>query len=235
VTIALHYPCHNRRQYVEATFAALLEYTNWDIVDRLHITDDRSRDGTYEMLCELTRDVPVPVTVVTSNFGGPVAAMNHVLDRCVAEVIAKIDSDVLVCPRWLDVMSNVLEANPNIDALGMEPGFGEPVAPLEVSRRAKPAPFIGGVGLIRTRVFRKHRPKQDNRFFGWTQFQRSHVRAAWCSPDLPVFLLDHIHAEPWKYLAQTYIARGWSRSWSAYFDPPSEYFAWWTKKQMAIA
>jgi glycosyltransferase involved in cell wall biosynthesis len=233
--IEIMYPAHNRLAFVQATFPALLANTNWELVDRLHITDDRSRDGTYEYLADAIRAVPVPVVLSSSRFSGPVAAMNHVLDRCEAEVLGKCDSDLIVCPGWLDVMLATLDANPNIDALGMEPGFGAPVALVTLERHAKPAPFIGGVGLIRTRVFARRRPAQDKRFFGWTQFQRRHVRAAWITPDLPVFLLDHVPVEPWASLAQTYIAQGWSRKWAEYFEPSPAYYDWWVGRGAAVA
>lgn len=226
--IDLLFTTHNRLEYTKASLDTLIENTNWELVDRLFLRDDASKDGTHEYLVERTRQgLHVRTNLVSSQFGGPVAAMNDALHVSNANMIAKIDSDVIVCPRWLDLMLGTLNAHPEIDALGMEPSFGAPPAPLLLPRTVKPAVHIGGVFLARSHVFRLHRPKQDNRFFGWTAFQRRYVRAAWIDPDLPVFLLDHIDVSPWRELAQRYIELGWSRRWESYFTAPPAYYQWW--------
>jgi cellulose synthase/poly-beta-1,6-N-acetylglucosamine synthase-like glycosyltransferase len=228
MAIELHFPTHNRRAFVEASFAALLEHTDWSRVARLHITDDRSRDQTYEMLCDLTRDFPIPVTLTCSAFGGPVAAMNHVLDRCESGIIGKVDSDCIVCPQWLDRMLEVMDEHPGLDALGTEPGFARPVASTDLKRTYKPARWIGGIGLFRTRVFARRRPAPERRFFGLTNHWRRFAVTGWVDPDLPLFLLDHLPFEPWMSLARDYVRNGWAREWPEKYTPDFEpYWSWW--------
>ncbi len=235
MSVDLLYVTHNRLEYARASFEALRKNTNWELVDRLHIRDDNSTDGTAEFLLAAIGDFPVAVELHIDNYGGPVAAMNDALDVCDASVLAKIDNDLIVCPRWLEVMLSTLMHYPNVNVLGMEPGFGGAVQPVDRRRAARRASHVGGIGLFRTSIFRHRRPRLDNRFFGWTQFQRQHARSAWIAPALPCFLLDHIDLEPWKTLAAYYIDQGWSRAWNEYYVAGPEYYGWWLRDQVAVA
>ncbi len=225
---------HNRKAYVEAVLATLLANTNWDLVHHLHIIDDHSIDGTYEFLLDAVRDAPVETTVTTARFGGPVAAMNHMLDRTQMQVFGKIDSDTIVPPGWLDTMLDVMVENPGLDGLGMEPGFAEPVQPDYVTRGYQPAAHVGGQGLFRVSAFAKHRPAPKDRYFGFTQFQRKLMTTGWIDPDIATFNLDHVPEEPWASLAASYVEAGWSRSWSTYAPSMAVYYEWWTKQQAAV-
>ena len=228
MAVDLLYVTHNRREFTEASLDALIANTNWDLVRTTYLIDDRSTDGTFELLDQIRHAIPVETILIQDNLGGPVAAMNAYLDRANADMFAKIDSDVVVCPEWLDVMMRTLDAHPDVDALGMEPGFGGEVRPPSVARSAVPARWIGGVGLLRSRVFARRRPVLSERFFGLTQFWRQNARCAWISPDLPVFLLDHIDAEPWRSLTRSYVEKGWSREWPPYDHRTTEAYAgWW--------
>lgn len=231
------FTAHNRLAFTRASFEALVQNTNWQLVNRLIVTDDRSRDGTYEHLAAQIGCAPVPALLISERFGGPVAAMNCAFNRTQADAVAKIDNDVIVCPGWLEEMSLVLAANPTLDVLGMEPGFGEIYQGHPHGLRTwTHARWVGGVGLIRTRIFTRRRQlKMNDRWFGWTAFQRRYCRSAWITPDLPTFLLDHIPVEPWRTLAQKYIAKGWARHWDTYHEPGPAYYSWWLEQQAAAA
>lgn len=222
----LVYVAHNRLAFTEATFAALLDNTNWDRVGLLHICDDASTDGTREYLAEQIDIAPTNRMFTSHTFGGPVAAMNYALDHCKTDVFVKIDNDLLVCPDWLDALLDVLDAAAQLDALGFEPGFGQGLAPADASRSFVDARYVGGLGAFRTRVFAQHRPRPHERFFGLTEFWRRHARCGWLSPDLPCVLLDHLPFDPWRSLAAEYVERGWSRAWSAYPAEMRDYWAW---------
>lgn len=236
MNVDLLYVTHNRLEFTQASFKALLDHTDWDHIDRVWLIDDRSVDGTLEFVHDAARLIPRRTSFTSGRFGGPVAVMNHTLDRSSADVLAKIDNDVIVCPGWLNEMTAVLEEHPRFDALGMEPGFGDRYDGQPAQRRARPARWIGGVGLIRTRVFKgNRRPQPNERWFGWTQFQRRHVNAAWITPDLPVFLLDHLPVEPWRSLTDMYATNGWTRRWETYADEMTVYYDWWVKEQASLA
>jgi glycosyltransferase involved in cell wall biosynthesis len=221
---------HNRRHYTQASLAALIENTDWSLVNTLHVFDDKSSDGTYELLDRVLDSADIgeaQAVLLQRAFGGPVAAMNHMLDRTDAEIFAKVDNDLILPPGWLPTMLTVMDNNPALDALGTEPGFASPLQPDYVTRGYQPAPHIGGQGLFRTKAFAKRRPKPHDRYFGMTQFQRRYMKTGWVNPDIASFNLDHLPCEPWRSLAADYVREGWSRAWSVYTDAFAEYWDWW--------
>ncbi len=231
--IDLMFPCHNRRTFVDCSLATLVENTDWDRVGTLYITDDESTDGTYEHLQRVRDEIPCNTVLLRERFGGPVGAMNKVIDQTDADILGKIDSDLIVPPGWLDTMLDVLDEHPELDALGTEPGFAPPLQPPDVARGYKPGPHIGGQGLFRTRAFRRRRPQQHNTFFGLTEFQKRYMTAGWIAPDIASFNLDHLPCEPWLSLAADYVEKGWSRAWSPYDLSFRDYWIWWTAAQVA--
>lgn len=242
MSLSLLFTAHNRRAFVEASFETLLQNTNWDLVDRLIVLDDNSTDGTADWLAAEVSDfygrIGFAADYETRPFGGPVAAMNHALDLAPCDLLAKIDSDVIVCPGWLDAMLEVLGLNPQLDALGMEPGFGGydgTIPPVDEVHAVRWASHIGGVGVFRSRVFAEERPRGYDTFHGLTQHWQKHAACGWISPDLPVFLLDHLPVEPWRSLAREYVAAGWSRKWPAYPESWAPYWTWWTGDREAVA
>ncbi len=157
--------------------------------------------------------------------------MNKFLDVSDAEIFAKVDNDLILPPGWLETMLAVMEAHPELDALGTEPGFAPPLGQNGVARGYKPGPHIGGQGLFRTRAFRRRRPKQHDTFFGMTSFQKRYMNTGWINPDIASFNLDHLPSEPWRSLADRYVANGWSRAWAPYDASKRDYWEWWTKAQ----
>lgn len=222
------------------TWAALLANTDWSLVSRLHVLDDWSIDGTRQFLFDEVRAIHaeeaprVGAYFVSAEFGGPVAAMNYALQTlqsCDAPLLAKVDSDLVVCPGWLPALLDVLDRNPDLDAVGMEPGFvHEPP-----SNGYVPARWIGGQGLYRTSLFRRHRLRQNGRYFGLTQHLRSYARCGWIAPELRVFNLDHLPFDPWRALAADYVERGWSRAWDTYGPELEHCWSWWQPVHHPVA
>jgi hypothetical protein len=266
--IDLLYVSFNRLEYTRQSFTALLEHTDWSLVRRLFVADDASTDGTATWLNDATLDVPVPVVSTWGKFGGPVAAMNWYLDQpeptCAAcrgagrtpddthcfvcdgagverpvAAFGKVDNDFVVCPGWLDDLTDVLADYPSLDVLGTEPWFGNP-EPRGADREAMftdgsgdPVRHVGGKGLIRRSVFSQCRPVPHGRngYQGWTQYQEAHpeVVKAWITPDLQCFGLDQIREswDPrWRDLARQYEQDGWGRMWPAYGS--DAHYDWWT-------
>lgn len=255
--IDILYVAFNRLEYTRESFRALIDHTDWSLVERLFVNDDGSTDGTWEHLCEAMESVPVPVLRrFQGSSRGPVAAMNWYLDniseiacdaadhrkggcwRCgdtgtaKVETFAKIDNDMIVCPGWLGEMLAVMSANPGLDILGMEPMVG-PAAAAPASRGFEDARWIGGKGLIRARAFELCRPTPSGRngYQGFTQWQAAHpqVTKGWVRPELPVFGLDQLDFEPWRSLAVEYEEKGWARRWPAYEPGMFGYWDWWLK------
>lgn len=217
---------HNRLEFTRECLRCLEMNTNWDLIRRVLVVDDVSVDGTWEFLSDRMGSLPVDVWMTRGRKLGPVSGMIDALVHSDADVLAKIDNDVVVCPEWLERMLEVFQSG-RLDALGMEPGFAPPMASYRKRRTWKPARWIGGVGLIRTEKLRRYPMHPEQRWWGWTQFQRLHMRCGWIRPDLPVFLLDHLDFEPWCSFTDEYCKRGWSRRWPRYGPEMSGYYQWW--------
>lgn len=231
------YVSFNRLAYVKQTFQALLANTNWSLVNRLYICDDGSEDGTAEYLRDwLPRldDRGINRRFI-STFGGPVAAMNLYLNEAHdgpdSDRFAKIDSDFIVCPGWLEESLHQMTIHPGIDVFGLQPRLGPAQAPPCLTRTVEQARFIGGIGLIRHRTFElcRPRPSGEHGYQGWTQYQTAHdFRKAWITPDLPCFCLDLLPFEPWISQAREYVEKDWMRAWPAYDGMGDSYWDWWT-------
>lgn len=236
--VNLLYVSYNRLAFTEASFAALVANTDWDLVHTLHIQDDQSTDGTAEWLYEHSRDFPVEVIYESRKLGGPVAAMNRHLDllpwREECGAFVKVDNDFVVCPGWLGELVKVSTVNPGLDIFGLQPRLGPPVTPPCDDRTVERARWIGGIGLIRHRTFEVCRPVPQG-LYGWTEFQFRHpdIGKCWVVPDMPCFSLDLIDLEPWATLTEQYVGKKWARAWPKYESlGGSQYFDWWAKDQV---
>lgn len=218
------YLSHNRLEYTRESFGRLCANTNWELVDRLYVYDDRSTDGTFEWLASTLLDPP-PVwsILIPHSLGSPVAVMNDWLDRRGGEVerFAKVDNDVAMPPGWLDVLNSVMDDDPRLELLGTEGGRMGDNWPRWGWESCS---HIGGVGLMKTSAFRRRPRPEANGYYGFTSWQQHQnpVRG-WVTPDLRSVLLNLIPVEPWLSLSDEYIAKGWQRSWARYEnDRPSQ-------------
>lgn len=228
----------NRLEYVRHSFAALLSNTDWSLVSGLYVADDASDDGTAEYLRDILSLAPelegLMVHTHPGPFGGPVAAMNWILDwthdKGDTDRYVKIDSDFIVCPGWLEEVLRQMTLHPEFDVFGLQPRLGPAVAPPCPHRNVEEARFIGGIGAIRHRIFEACRPRPNGPGgrFGWTEYQTAHpFKKAWITPDLPAFCLDLLPFEPWVSLANEYIAEGVMRPWPKYDGMGDSYWDWW--------
>jgi hypothetical protein len=231
------YLCHGRLEFTKATLPALLQNTDWSRVSEFVVYNDAAPDHplTYDYLHETALDVYEGMTVRDTNIGSPVGVMNHFLARSKAKMFAKIDNDIVVPPGWLETMLSVLETDPELMLLGMEPGMSgvPPWMPGDdplVCHTYMPATHIGGVGLMRRKAFDQHpAPVPDGRF-GFTEWQHTFepVRG-WIQPDLRCFPLDMIPADPWPAVTAAYKkVPGLQRDWATYGEAMSCYWEWWT-------
>lgn len=219
------YLTHNRLEYTRASLSALGRNTNWDLVSRVQFFDDRSEDGTREFVKGYAAGDPV----IEGTWNSPVDAMAEFFRGSTAELVAKIDSDVMLPPGWLDDCEQVLAENPLVDLVGIE-ARGQSAAesaPTGVKRVAYWSPWVGGIFVGRRQAIldaMQRRPlfcdRASGKYFGWQAFQeQAGLHVAWLRPSLQVFLLDRMPIEPWGGLSDEYVRRGWQRPAPYFYGP----------------
>lgn len=217
-SVDLMYLACNRLEFTRESFSALLTNTDWEYVHELFVCDDGSVDGTREWLEHQLRRVPATTRFVRTRFGSPVAAMVHFIESARAPILAKTDNDAMLPPGWLRQSVEVLARHPALSLLGIEAMYPH-VDDLRLERSYTPAEFISGLGLYRREAFRRRRPRPYEKWFGleeWQMLEGPSLIRGWITPAIPVFLLDRLPFEPWRRYSETYIRRGWQRSWPKY-------------------
>lgn len=243
--IDLVYLAKGRPEFTDASLASLLQNTDWSKARLLVFTDGdlpnlflRQSVREFWGTCDMNR------------YGGPVAIMNEYVRNSHSELWAKIDNDVIVPPGWLDQCLDVMERNPKLDLLGIEPPqsrtrapWGAQMAAPELSIKTTkpgyaPCDAIGGIGLMRTEAFTRREPmKPHSTYGGFTDWQWKHpeVKTGWIVPPLKVFLLDRLPIEPWISLSRKYIAKGDQRPWTNYNPQDHALWDWWAVKEPKAA
>ena len=224
----LIYLTHNRREYTELTLSLLIENTNWSLIDRLIVYDDRSTDGTRELVGDRINLIPVEYEIRDHDWGSPVLVMNDYVRSAESDLFAKIDNDVALPPGWLDAFISVMEAKNPPELLGTEsPFMGPPPEGWDGTYTWHPWKHIGGVGLMQTEFFRRTGPMKAKRYHGFTQHQWIYgPRRGWINPDLPACLLDRCPVEPWLTYGRRYERQGWQRPWKKIPAEMDYYWRW---------
>jgi len=232
------YLAKGRRKFTEHTLGMLVENTNWDLVNKLVVYDDGSSKPDRTWLHRATTELKVKNEFRLTNFGSPVAVMNHFLDRRETDVFAKADNDIVLPPGWLEAMTSVMESHPTLDLLGMEAGMsGRPGDGWNGAYGLNhDCSHIGGVGLIRGGAIRRYSRPVPNGRFGWTENQHANdYERAWIKPDLRMCELDKLPFDPWKSLSDLYIDAGVQRPWGKYpGDMIDFYWSWWAPDGVAV-
>ena len=251
--IDIVYPVHSRLEYTSESMAALGMNTEWDMVNRFWLyLDESGADpktltfATAYATLELSKRVQV--RICRGEYRAPVAIMReYAYGLEAAEVLAKIDNDVIVSPGWLGQCIYAWRRawNGEADLLGIEPPDSRTPAPWARGRRilapelaarynglagAAACDAIGGVGLMRTAALRSHDLLPHSIYGGFTDWQQRHVelKKGWIVPPLKLFLLDRMPGEPWATLSAEYIRRGYQRPWTNYTSEEAERLAgWW--------
>jgi cellulose synthase/poly-beta-1,6-N-acetylglucosamine synthase-like glycosyltransferase len=216
------YLTRNRLEFTRMTFGAIVDNTDWRNVKRFVWYDDGSTDGTAEYAAENIDRIPVPSVLRKTALNHPLKVMNDYLRTMQpAELFVKIDNDVMLPPHWLGESLKVMDANPELDLLGLE-AFSDPVAG-KTRRTYSGARFIGGIGVMRRSAFRLGLPNPYDARYGFQEWQDAMgiVIKGWLQPALPVVLLDRVPFEPYLSLTRKYIANDWARPWAFY--TPEDY------------
>lgn len=222
----LFMPTYNRREIALLAIENLFENTDPRLVRELVVVDCSSDDGLEEDLRRLAKaPVPWPVRVVTIPDRHVVAAMQKARTLVRGEYVAKVDSDTMVPPLWLDKLLDVVRRHPRLWALGME--ARDAIEDLTAGAYGfNPAAFVGGIGLFRKAAW-KGVVQTNATWFGWNEHQASRPwLKGWLKPSIRTFLLDYLPFEPFVSLQEHYFQKGWHRSRGAYKEVQEILWNW---------
>jgi len=110
-------PARDAAATVGAALRSILRQTVRDL--SVVAVDDGSKDDTLALLARAA-DRDRRVVVVRGRGEGIAAALNRGLERCDAEVVARMDADDLAHPRRLERQLSALAANPQLWATGSQ-------------------------------------------------------------------------------------------------------------------
>lgn len=103
-------PAWNRARFIEEAMSSVLGQTFRDL--ELIVVDDGSTDDTAELVrsCRDSR-----VKLFQQDHAGISAALNRALEVASGQYVARLDSDDVWLPSFLDVQLEVLEKHPGVD------------------------------------------------------------------------------------------------------------------------
>ncbi|WP_294181025.1 glycosyltransferase family 2 protein [uncultured Schumannella sp.] len=114
-TVSIVIPAYNEESTIRACVVAAIEQTV--PADEILVIDNRSTDGTLELLHLLQREFPdAPLRVFSQDAEqGLVPTRNFGMDLALGEVIGRIDADSVLEPDWVEQV-RALFADPTVAA-----------------------------------------------------------------------------------------------------------------------
>lgn len=106
-------PAYNAAPFIAETLGSIFAQTRWP--QRVTVINDRSTDGTAEVVRRVSERAPAGMSVVVlDNAGpqGPSAARNTALRRSGEAFVTFQDADDLMLPRQLETLHAMLTASP---------------------------------------------------------------------------------------------------------------------------
>lgn len=220
---SLFMPTMNRLEFTRLAVEELFKWTDKASVDQFLVVDAGSDDGTAEWLRKILKSAPFPSSMVTVGVRHVVSSMQVAYKCLKSELIAKVDSDTVVCPEWLPTSLQVMGANPELWALGIHGrGFMGGAAPL----RFQPSQHVGGIGVFRRKAWTGLKAG-GKPYYGWTRHQHNVPwEKGWLSPGLPVFVLNLLRFDPYLAWSEEYIRKGWQRASRPYRNCEAALWDW---------
>jgi len=94
-----------------------------EAIDRIRpeiiVSDNDSRDNTYEYVNALARDFPTSIRILRVSRGGKSAAINDAVQAARGSVLAFVDDDVVVDEKWLLAIEDYFHSNGRLVGQGV--------------------------------------------------------------------------------------------------------------------
>ncbi len=114
-TVSIVIPAYNEERTIRACVVAAIEQT--EPADEIIVVDNRSTDGTRDVVRQLQQEYPdAPLVLMSQDEEqGLIPTRNHGLDRALGEVLGRIDADTVLEPDWVAQVRRIFR-DPTIDA-----------------------------------------------------------------------------------------------------------------------
>ena len=151
-------PSRNRRELLRATLESLLAQDYPAERTELIVVDNRSRDGTAEMVAELAARAGREIRFALGPDRGPAPSRNLGARLALGEILAFTDSDCIPAPGWLAAAVAAFQAGERVGLVcgpvGM-PGVRDPLADLPLRAKGlwidRENPFYPTANVLYTR------------------------------------------------------------------------------------
>ena len=105
IDLTIIIPTKNRAPLIQALLESMRNLTGLDrIRPQIIVADNNSKDATWEILQEITRDFPVPITVIKVCRPGKSAVINEAVRLANGQILAFLDDDVTTDRGWLEAV-----------------------------------------------------------------------------------------------------------------------------------
>jgi len=111
---AIVIPTFNRLEFTKQCFNALLQYTDFDLVQKIIVFDNFSEDGTFEFVKKFNFPV-IQGNFTNSNFC--INIFSNLYKNLSIKYLIKLDNDIVVKKNWLSVCSDFLKLHPETGTL----------------------------------------------------------------------------------------------------------------------
>ena len=250
--VDLLYFTYNRLDHTRITLPALLEKSGHPF--RLTVVDNGSADGTPGYLHDLIQQYrgSVPIKLILNQHNeGLSKPTNEFWKRSRAELVGKIDNDILVEAEWLKKLVN---AHQQLSRLAVVGGLHFPLDRLDVRRlahnlfaydtiRILRQPHIGGNYVAKLSLLKNYAGLNETvdssglKIGGWTGFQKMLTDDGYyIGYYYPFIRFEHLHNAPNRYFKEV---RGMSKKkyirWEKEDGKNLLYTEWdWQKKDNDI-
>lgn len=230
-TVDIFYSTFNRLTFVRISFSALIQNTNWNLVNLLYIADDGSTDGTTEYLLEKRRQIPTKTIFIrklkkeSPNLCEVGKEFNRFLKLSKSYYVSRIDSDAVVPKEWIERFLKIMSKYSDLYFLSNL--YGLLFSKSKLKRKNLLGYYevnaVGGVGLFRKEAFEQLGfPKIEERFLFNFQLnaKKFNMKSGFAfPPGEQIAILDWL--KEFESLANIYIKRGWAREQNIKVFAPS--------------
>ena len=208
-TIELIFITYNRIYYTEQTLPLLLNSTEYPF--KVQIVDNGSTDGTVDYLRKLNHP-NIKDIIFNKKNQGLVKPTKKFWKQTSADLIGKIDNDILVPPKWID---NLILAHKKIPRLGVigyshfrKDDYLKKKVKAKVSTingiHLRQQPWIGGNYILKKSTILNHKGYRESRkifkqriLYGFNKYQekltmKGFINGYLCDQDKSLYTWDHI-------------------------------------------